>query len=145
MASSNKLLIINGVILVGFSLLYVIFFYLALAFIASQPATIAMLHYFLYWMWLYLILSIGVLIVGIVASKKGENSWAIGGVSIGITAATTIYHLYFLFRVAIPYIPLVPPTMTMVMFVTLLIYTVLVVLALVGGIIKIATAGSGSA
>ena len=79
MAKSNKLMVISGAIFTVFAIFYVFFFYYALAYIATQPATIAMLHYFLYWMWLYLIFAIAILIIGIIASKR-ENGWAIGGV-----------------------------------------------------------------
>ena len=144
MAKSNKLMVISGAIFTVFAIFYVFFFYYALAYIATQPATIAMLHYFLYWMWLYLIFAIAILIIGIIASKR-ENGWAIGGVSIGVTGAATIYHFYFSFRVALPYMPSVPTTMSMVIYLTLLIYSILVGLAITGGIIKIATAGSGGA
>lgn len=144
MAAANKLMLIGGIILFGFAIFYVIFLYIALLFIATEPSTIAMLSYFLLWMWYYLIFSTALFVVAIVVAKK-ENSWAIGGVSIGVTALITLYHLYFTFRVCLPYLILIPPAMTMVVFLTILIYTILIVLALIGGIIKIATAGSSGA
>ena len=143
MGADNKLLIISGAILTALSFLFLSIDYIGWLFFVSDPLTLFILELLQLYLWIYLILSIAILIVGIIARNK--EGYAIGGVALGVTAGTFIYNLWYIFIIMIPNLVAVPPLMTMVVLVTLFIITILIILGIVGGILKLVHAGQTGA
>ncbi len=117
--------------------------YIGYYFIAGDPGTLFLLRLLMPYLWAYFLLSIAILVVGIVA--RNRVGYAIGGVTLGITAATLIYDLWYIFSVQIPFLGAIPALMTTIVIASLIIITILIVLGVVGGILKLIHGGQSGA
>jgi hypothetical protein len=143
MGADNKLLIISGAFLTAISFIFFMFDYIGYYFIASDPGTLFLLKLLMPYMWAYLLLSIAILIVGIVG--RNREGYAIGGVALGITAVTLIYDLWYIFKIQIPFLSTIPPTMSIIIIISILLLSILIILGVVGGILKLLHGGQTGA
>ncbi len=92
----------------------------------------------------FLCLSIGGLVIGIVAAKK-EPSTVVGGIGTGIYGFFILVTVVFIFRMILPLLPVATPGVKLVWLLSLLIMLTCESLGLTGGIKQLLAGTSGGA
>ncbi len=141
--AGNILLLTSSLIMLIMTIIYVIG--LGIAFrIAALPETKALILVFLSRLVFYLVVTIVWFILAIVGKKKGEHL-GLGIASTVVTGFLLLWTIWFLFRVIFPILPLIPPTMSLVIVMSMIIIVALISLGTIGGVLKIIAAHSSGA
>jgi hypothetical protein len=136
MGSGSKLMIISGIILAFLMIVLLI----GLLILGDS----SLVNLFIVRVILFLCLSIGGFVIGLVAAKK-EPSTVVGGIGTGIYGFFLLATLVFIFRIILPLLPAATPGVKLVWLVSLLIMIACESLGLAGGIKQLLAGTSGGA